>query len=793
MVTTPFLGPALHYASLGWAVFPLAPGEKRPITAHGVKDATTDEAQIREWWSKWPSANIAVACGEISSVYVVDVDTDSGRGIDGHESLKEFPSLPETVRQDTPRGGFHAFFQASNPPANRNSFRPGIDIRGNGYYVVVAPSIHPNGGQYKWSPGCAPWQRTPADYPDFLRPATRAPWSQETQVRVPMRTSVLPDTAVVERARGYLAACDAAVQGQAGHDKLLWAAQCLVGGFALSDTVAFELLASEYNPRCVPPWDLTNQRDYKDFMRKITEARKNPPRGKPHGWLLEDAGYSTPVILPSPGDIAALIAEAQREHADKKSALYREELAFLCSPTGLLGRICSWINATAIKPQPLLALGCSLAALGALFGRKIRDELGNYTNLYCVGIAPSSAGKAHAMNQIRRLFTEAGAAELLGGDTVTSDAAIEERLAAQPATLFLWDEIGHLLSFMRSGGSSHHVQVVSMLMKLYSAAGSVYLGREYALSDKQRTIIQPCLCLYGASTPERFTEGLTPQNLQDGWISRVLTFYSHDMPSKARGLKLGGIPDDLIQDVQAWATRQVPLDFSGGDVKTLATPSHTPAIGQQIVIPTQVEAEREFVAFDAYAEHQARHNSDSGSIWLKAEENARRVALIVAAGQAFEQPVISQQDAQYACRLMKFLLADFVMTVEPEITASITEAAKRKLVAIVRQFGKAGCVKRDITRKSQFLNQRLRDQMVADLLEAGELICIPSGHTAKFWIPQYAPQNHAIGNTGDCPSATPKGAFAQQYDRIAGRSLQESSSRQEVPTVSQGSNPSRAD
>ncbi len=41
---------ALKYVSLGWYVFPLAPGQKVPITKHGVKDATTDEAQVRKWW-----------------------------------------------------------------------------------------------------------------------------------------------------------------------------------------------------------------------------------------------------------------------------------------------------------------------------------------------------------------------------------------------------------------------------------------------------------------------------------------------------------------------------------------------------------------------------------------------------------------------------------------------------------------------------------------------------------------------------------------------------------------------
>ena len=83
------LNHALKYAAMGWHIHPLVPRQKVPITTHGVKDATTDEKQIRAWWKKWPDANIAVACGEKSRIYVVDVD--KSEKADGHMA-------PTTVR-----------------------------------------------------------------------------------------------------------------------------------------------------------------------------------------------------------------------------------------------------------------------------------------------------------------------------------------------------------------------------------------------------------------------------------------------------------------------------------------------------------------------------------------------------------------------------------------------------------------------------------------------------------------------------------------------------------------------
>src|SRR5580700_6276428 len=59
---------------------------KHPLTLHGVKDATTDETTIRQWWRKYPRANIGVATGRISNLIVVDIDPHH----DGMESLHQF-------------------------------------------------------------------------------------------------------------------------------------------------------------------------------------------------------------------------------------------------------------------------------------------------------------------------------------------------------------------------------------------------------------------------------------------------------------------------------------------------------------------------------------------------------------------------------------------------------------------------------------------------------------------------------------------------------------------------------
>jgi len=730
---------ALKYAQLGWHVFPCVPREKRPLTMHGVHDATTDYARIRKWWGSTASANIAVACGDKSGLFVVDVDIDPDKGIDGFESLKEFPSLPETVRQDTPRGGFHALFAASVPPANKNGFRTGIDIRGNGFYIVLAPSIHPNGGRYSWAAGLSPWEVDQAVFPDFMRPSVKAATARQHS---PAPAADIDSSEVMRRAGAYLLSCGPAVQGCAGHSRLLWAAVAMVHGFLLTDDQAFSLLASTYNPACIPPWDLDDPNELKDFKRKIAEAGKIPHKNN-SGWLLHDAEYAAPAPLMGAKQVQSFIQNSlpiDQQGVAPKSAppeiksVTKAEIEFLTRPAGFAGDLCGWINSTSIRKQPLLTLGCVLSFCGALFGRKIK--IGRLrSNLYCMGVAQSSAGKGHAPEQIRRLCLAAGCDSLLGGDSWTSDAAIEVRLEKSPATLFLCDEIGHFLSGAKATPYGAIRTVIPALMKLYSMAGSVYVGKEYAQSENRRTIIQPCCCLYGTSTPSRFFPGLSTKEFEDGWLSRCLVFLADDMPSKERTQAAASdIPDHLTETTFAWFARRIRFE----DEAELCAFTQA-QLGGKVVeridlldVAVTMEAEEIFRKFDLRSEGMNAANARGiGSLWLKAEENARKIALIIAAGKCFDDPVVAVEDADYSCRLISYLINDFAPRAEL-VSDNETGSKKIKLIEAIRAFGSMGCQNRQITRKTQWCKQRERRELLEDLVQGGQIAIETSGKTVTY-------------------------------------------------------------
>lgn len=156
---------ALVYASkYGWSVFPVRAESKKPLTPHGCKDAKRDPGAIKNWWRKWPDASIGIATGSISNLIVIDEDIDDEKGLDGYMSVTEWErengvQLPETARAITGRGGAHRYYHYTGKDiSNRTGILDGVDVRGEGGYVVAPPSVHPNGTEYAW-------EDDPADTP----------------------------------------------------------------------------------------------------------------------------------------------------------------------------------------------------------------------------------------------------------------------------------------------------------------------------------------------------------------------------------------------------------------------------------------------------------------------------------------------------------------------------------------------------------------------------------------------------------------------------------------------------
>ena len=142
---------AKAYSKQGWQSFPCRPHDKTPLVKW-ADVATTEENMLVGWWDNFPDANIGIACGKRSGIVVLDVDAGHG----GYDSLTklidQYGPLPETPVSKTGSGGEHVFFKHPGIEIRNSASKlgQGLDIRGDGGYVVAPPSLHPNGNTYEW-------------------------------------------------------------------------------------------------------------------------------------------------------------------------------------------------------------------------------------------------------------------------------------------------------------------------------------------------------------------------------------------------------------------------------------------------------------------------------------------------------------------------------------------------------------------------------------------------------------------------------------------------------------------
>lgn len=260
---------ATVYSRLGWAVVPLhdvAGGScscgktacpsagKHPRLNAWEEDATADAEVIAEWIARWPNGNVGIATGTPSGFFALDVDPDKG----GNETLAslvtEHGELPATVEQITGSGGRHFLFKLPADFTVRNSAKKlgrGLDTRGDGGQIVVAPSVSSK-GSYRWTR--PPWKHEIVDAPEWLLELLKAKVAKAPEVEPVVATYPPASPEVLDDARAALVAHGPATQGEGGDHHTFVAAAMLRHDFALTRDEAWPLLL-EWNETCAPPWD----------------------------------------------------------------------------------------------------------------------------------------------------------------------------------------------------------------------------------------------------------------------------------------------------------------------------------------------------------------------------------------------------------------------------------------------------------------------------------------------------------------------------------------------------------
>ena len=376
-------------------------------------------------------------------------------------------------------------------------------------------------------------------------------------------------------------------------------------------------------------------------------------------------------------------------------------------PGGFVEETMTWINETAVCPQPIFALASALCLAGTIFGRHVQDESGQRTNLYLMGVGYTSCGKDHALKAVARALDACEASGLRLGQ-VTSDSAVEYALRRNPRFAMLIDEAGHFFANVASAKAvgSPLQSLKPALLELWSCANSRWKGKQRVPKNEREAepvlIDNPHVCLFGMTQPQIFFEGASKTDLRDGWLARNLFFISKTRP-KPHVLPQGEVPVHIRREVMCWTA---PSE----SVRT---------------IPADDGAKAAFEAFNDEVYWKMLKADKTGDetnyLYGKALENARRVALVLAVGRNGKGAVITEGDADYACRLVRYLVGDLIRAVRETVSESPDEKAKKRIVQIVADAGSGGISRNELTRKTQFIRKSFRDEYLEDLVESGEL------------------------------------------------------------------------
>jgi hypothetical protein len=613
---------ALEYGKFGWSVFPLLPRSKAPACKNGFHDAVKDEVGIRALWGTRTNLNIGIATGEPSGFWVLDVDAGRG-GESAIKSLEEIHgSLPDTLVSKTGGGGKHYLFRVPKGlviPCTINKIAPGIDTRGTGGYIAAPPSTHPNGTTYEWGEGEI------VDAPQWLirliLALQKAPVSNRGEI-APIESDWTADDV-----NAMLACVNP-------DDRETWVNVGMAlhaGGWPATMWDTWSRGSSKY--KMGEPFRIWGGFDDSGGISMgslvyLAEMGGFKPKEKPY----EELDFSNIGGV----DLSAFKA--------KMSAPPLPEIETKIAIGGLVGDTLSWINTTSSQLQPELTIMNTLAALGAVFGRRYAlQKLNTRTNVYMVGIAGTGQGKDNSRQKIKKLLKISGLDSFSGPDEVKTGPGLMLELKKRPSILANIDEFGLFMKALSDPKSPAYLrELTSALMKMYSCSGTSYEGGLLASQPNERTVLhEPNLCIYGTSTLSSYAEAMRAGAIKSGELSRFIVLKpAVDFPEPNFDSDDFDPPEALVS---RWATfKPVGLETA-------------PDIVEQKKIIVLLGAMKETVDdLFRYQIKMIKASREAGfdGLWVRYRENILKIAMIIAIARDHKKPVLIASDIDFGKALV---------------------------------------------------------------------------------------------------------------------------------------------
>lgn len=728
----------------GYAILPIGPGTKKPgqfkrgawadypeWNRHAERPTT--EVEIATW-SAWPDCGIGIVGGAVAAV---DIDI-----VEDAELALQIERLARDKLGDTPA------LRIGKAPKRMLIYRTAEPFRGIKHHPLevlclgqqfLAYATHPDtGAPYAWpEEGLADLDIT--DLPEITAEAAAA-FLDEAYALLPealRQRGLAAVSTAAEHLRSYsqigtLPAIRAALawlpNAELDYDSWMRVGMAMKGALGEAGADVFAGWSAQA-AKDVPAITAKAWASFKpDRIGAGTIYHLAMERGwQPDSDLRLDGSLACDGAHPAAGLLSRLIRQ------DGPMDQHQDNLPVSVPPPpplsqldGALAMMIEHILASAIRPQPWLAVGASLTALGTLMGRKVRTDSDLRSNLYVIGLAESGGGKDHARKAIKEMFSQAGFASHLGGERIASGAGLISALTRQPASLFQIDEFGRFMANVvdKHRAPKHLSEIWDLFTELATSAATTFMGAEYA-DQKERPrqdIIQPCACVHGVTAPGPFWESLSTGSLQDGSLARFLVFRSEDdIPDRNRTPRsLRDVPQPLLDALKAIA------NAGGSNRGNLAQTGSATIVPAPILVKMDPSALAVFDDLDLEmtGRQRAAVGTEQGAVLARVWENTAKVALIKAVSADPYAPVIREPDALWARALVGHCIGTLLLQSERHLADTRTEKHHKKVLEIIRAAGAKGIRRRDLTRKTQFLDLRVRQEVLQTLIESEQITSV---------------------------------------------------------------------
>lgn len=674
---------AIDYHDRGFSVIPIRPGpEKKPYLpwTEFQKTRATEE-QIEAWFKKWPDANIAIITGSISGIFVVDGDGEIGsRWIS--ENLPKTSVYAKTGR----KAGCHCFYRipAGALIKNQVNWKPKVDIRGEGGYVIAAPSIHHTGNVYELiiMPGLSGWDDLTEFNPQsFEKKSGSGNLSgfdfSKVKTIEEKKANLFKSVASGGRNNALAGMCGAMFRA-GGQPAQVWDA------------------ALAWNSNNKPP---LGEAELKRTIKQIWELHlKNDPIK----------------IFP---DEAPLKSEIEQVSEKIKGPITDEYPIDCLQPGGILQEIMDYTEKSSASHKPIFALSAAIAIIGNICGQRIMTETGLRTNMYCVSIGYSGAGKDASHSAISSILAGSSARISLGPTDTASGVALLKWLSCQEhqISLFTFDEFGMLLQGTKNQNSPM-AELPRILTKIFSSTDRPEI-KSYADAKLNITIPWHHLSLYASSTPSKFWGNLSEADSVSGFLARILIFEAHDEIERARESIASAVPKKLMEKIDCiWAITP-PIDPDRGDVARVPIP---------FVVPRSKEAKTMFLEWsEEYwkLRNEFREDDCKASIYGRAAEHCAKLALIHAVSLREGKIVgkeVGPESIAWAIKVTDACINRMLSGISRNIAKNVFHGEQQRVLNFLRKSKKDRVSAREIYRNLR-VSSRMANDVITSLLITGEI------------------------------------------------------------------------